>query len=240
VDKRFIERFNRQSARNRVLYNGVDFADEPARPKVHGRLVFSGTMDFEPNYEGAIWFIDRVLPLVRARRPDVKFVVAGANPGSNLTSRVGDGVDVTGYVDDLRAVIASAQLYVAPMVSGSGFKNKVVEALSCNSYVAATPMAVEFLPNEVRDLLLVAEKAEELAARILDFLSAPKEFEDKLRQARSLARSQFTWKTAAATMARWFAEGKPDRRHMEIPPRVPRETAGNRMMPRGPERGVDA
>ena len=100
-----------------------------ARPKTsHGAVspIFSGRMDFPPNYQSALWFIDRVLPRVTAKEPAVELVIAGPNPVPGLRARSGANVRVTGYTDDLGADIAASQLYVAPMVSGSGFKNKVI------------------------------------------------------------------------------------------------------------------
>jgi glycosyltransferase involved in cell wall biosynthesis len=213
ADKGFMDKFNRHLQKNRVLYNGIDFDDKQsgAANKTRGRLLFSGNMEFPPNYESALWFIDRVLPLVRERVPHATFVVAGRTPPPALQARAGNGVEVTGYVPDLRATIQNAELYVAPMVSGSGFKNKVVEALACNSYIVATPMAVEFLPVELRELLLVAETPEDLAGHIIDFLSNSAAFDKKLALARDILRSQFSWGIAASTLASWVQEGKTNR-----------------------------
>jgi glycosyltransferase involved in cell wall biosynthesis len=212
ADKAFMDRFNRHPEKNRVLYNGIDFDEgqSAVSNKIPGRLLFSGNMEFPPNYESALWFIDQVLPLVRARAPHATFVVAGRTPPPALQARAGDGVEVTGYVPDLRAAIQSAELYVAPMISGSGFKNKVVEALACNSYIVATPMAVEFLPLELRELLLVAESPQDLAGHIIDFLSNSATFDQKLALARDILRSQFSWGIAASTLASWIQEGKPN------------------------------
>ena len=65
VDKRCLDSVNGRAGRNRVLLNGVDEQRVNAIGKIKNQIIFTGTMDFPPNYESAIWFIDRVLPILR-------------------------------------------------------------------------------------------------------------------------------------------------------------------------------
>src|SRR5205807_1045507 len=113
-------------------------------------------MDFPPNYESAIWFIDHVFPLLRDHR-DAHLVIAGANPVKELSARAGERVEVTGYREELRQEIARSELYVAPLICGGGFKNKVLEAIASGTYLVGTSMAVEFLGGNAKKLFLVAD-----------------------------------------------------------------------------------
>lgn len=206
VDRDFVNRWPGRSGRNRVLPNGIDLPLDwkPATFKEPNQLIFTGAMDFPPNYDAAHWFIDRVFPLVKLRASSARFQVAGRNPLPALKACSGDGVEILGYVENIRDLISASSLYVAPLVSGSGFKNKVVEALAANTYVVATPMAVEFLPQDVQDLLLVARKPEDMARQILDFLANPAAFDERLRRAREIVLSRFTWAATASTLAGWI------------------------------------
>jgi len=125
-----------------------------------GRLIFSGNMNFPPNYQAAIWFIDNVFPLVRKAHPEAHLVVAGANPVPELLQPAGDYIRVTGYVAGMNDEIAASSLYVAPLITGGGFKNKVIEALGNRTYVAATPMALEFLDAATIRKILVGNSAD--------------------------------------------------------------------------------
>ena len=90
VDKRCLDAIAGVPDKTRVLLNGIDVpAAPPAVLKEPGRLIFTGNMNFPPNYEAAIWFIDKVLPLVAQRRPDARFVVAGRNPTPELARASG-------------------------------------------------------------------------------------------------------------------------------------------------------
>jgi glycosyltransferase involved in cell wall biosynthesis len=213
VDRNFVNKWPGRSGRNRVLPNGVDLPSDwrPAASKEPNQLIFTGAMDFPPNYDAAHWFIDRVFPLVRSRVPAARFLVAGRNPQPALKACGGDGVEILGYIEGLRDLISTSRLYVAPLVSGSGFKNKVVEALAASTYVVATPMAVEFLPREVQDLLLVSRKPEDMARQIVDYLANPAAFDERLRSARKIVLNSYTWAAAASTLAGWISKAQTDR-----------------------------
>jgi len=196
VDKRCLDRVNRVPRKNHVILNGVRPGppDGPGQPtKRPGRLIFTGSMSFAPNYEGALWFIDHVLPLIRRARPDVVLVIAGQDPVPQLLSRATDSVQVLGYVVDMQAEIAASQLYVAPLISGSGFKNKVVEAITSGTFVVGTPTAVEFLPESIKGQLLVAQSAEDMARAVVAFLHDPARFELTLPGLAKILTEEFSW-----------------------------------------------
>jgi len=201
VDKKYLDAANRAPAKNRVLLNGVAAPKREEGTKIRGRIIFSGIMDFPPNYESALWFIDEVFPLLRRARSDIKLVVAGAKPVEELRARAGERIEVTGYVEDLRREIAQSELYVAPLVCGGGFKNKVVEAISAGTFVVATGIAAEFLGEEARRHLLIADSPRGMANAILDYLDDPRKYADRLEALTRYVGDELTWARAAGRLA---------------------------------------
>lgn len=194
VDKRCLDTVTGRRARNRALLNGLSIGEPSLEAgKVPGRLVFTGNMDFPPNFEAATWFIDEVFPLVRRRRPDVTFRVAGRNPVPALLSRGGQGVEILGDVPDIPSEIARGALYVAPLVSGGGFKNKILEAVACGTFVVSTRRGVEFLDAPLRELFLVADSPALFAEQVLRFLENPDPFNARLPALRSRILAEYTW-----------------------------------------------
>jgi glycosyltransferase involved in cell wall biosynthesis len=194
VDKRCLDAISRVPSKTRVLLNGIEMGPEAPRVgKEPARLIFTGNMNFPPNYEAALWFIDKVLPLIARKRPEVTFIVAGRNPVQELQARAGERVVILASVDDMGAEIARSALYVAPLVSGGGFKNKILEAIASGTYLVTTRVAVEFLPDAVREKLLVAGSAEDLARQVLAFLDDPAHFNALLPDLREFVRREFTW-----------------------------------------------
>jgi glycosyltransferase involved in cell wall biosynthesis len=194
VDKACVDGVSGCPGQTRVLLNGIDMpAAPPTVLKNPGRLIFTGNMDFPPNYQAALWFIDEVFPLITRERPEVVFVVAGRNPGPELRSRAGERVVIAGSVDDMIEEIARSALYVAPLISGGGFKNKVLEAIASGTYVVATPLAVEFLHGSLRDDLLLGETAGDFARQVLTFLGDRPHYDARLPRLQACLRREFTW-----------------------------------------------
>jgi glycosyltransferase involved in cell wall biosynthesis len=201
VDKETLDRINRRPEKNRILLNGVSLAKPYERvDKVKGRLIFSGNMNFPPNYESALWFIDNVFPAVLRAHPDAQLVIAGANPVPQLLNRASDRIRITGFIEDMAKEIAASSLYVAPMIMGGGFKNKVVEALINRTYVAAMPLAVEFLGSDAAGMMLVGDSAESLARHINHFLLQPEEFDQRLASLHAFVGREFSWERRTAQL----------------------------------------
>lgn len=193
-DKECLDEVNHKPNKNHVLLNGVDLPKTKTDvKKIKNRIIFSGNMDFPPNYESAIWFIKYVLPLLLKRKPEIKFVVAGSNPIKELRALSGANVEVTGFVSDIKREIAMSELYVAPMVSGGGFKNKVVEAISSGTYVVSTSIGVEFLNEEFQKQMLIADTPQEMTDAILSYLANPARYEQRLENLREIISKEFTW-----------------------------------------------
>ena len=193
---------------SRVIANGVTSSITSSPAKAKGQLIFTGNMDFPPNYQSALWFIDEVFPLLQ-HRADIRLVIAGANPVPELAARANERIAIPGYVEDLSTAIAQSELYVAPLVCGSGFKNKVVEAIANGTYVIGTNMAVEFLDDDIRRHLLVADSPRAMADAILKYFDDPKAFEPNLLEVQRLVAEKLTWKAQASELLRLATEFSP-------------------------------
>ncbi len=154
--------------------NGVDLARfDPARywpnpfPPGAIPLVFTGTMNYRPNVEAVSWFVEAVLPRLRARFARLGFWIVGANPAPAVQSLGREpGVHVTGTVADVRPFLAHAAAAVAPLRIARGIQNKVLEAMAMGRPVIATPQAFEGVRATPGRDLLVASDAETMAEAI--------------------------------------------------------------------------
>ncbi len=138
-----------------------------------GRTVlFSGSMDFQPNIDGVQFFVARVLPELRSRVPNVRVVVAGRNPSPSLCrwlARV-PGVEVTGTVPDMRVEVAKATVCVVPLRIGSGTRLKILEAAAMGKAIVSTRLGAEGLSFVDAKEIVLADDPEVFAtetARLL-------------------------------------------------------------------------
>lgn len=194
VDKNALARLTGHPDDCVILLNGVRIPPgSEAVEKVPFQIIFTGNMSFPPNLEAATWFLDKVFPQIQKELPQVRIVIAGADPPQELLRRSTNHIIVTGYVEDLNLEIARSSLFVAPLVSGGGFKNKVVEALANRTYVVASPLAVEFLDPEIRGLIRVESDPIRMASAVSALLQNPDQFAKPLEQLHDFVRDRMSW-----------------------------------------------
>lgn len=101
-------------------------------------LFHIGSMDWMPNLEGVRWFLDQVWPSVHKRMPQLTLYLAGRKMPNDLMRLEMEGVRVLGEVPDAMYFIASKQINVVPLLSGSGIRVKIIEAMSAGKVVVTT------------------------------------------------------------------------------------------------------
>src|SRR5690606_24574207 len=118
-----------------LLPNGVDL--DRFKPQNHDytateTLLFTGNMDYAPNVDAVIYFVEEILPLIKSKRPKLKFkfIIAGQRPIQKVQALASGMVEVTGFVEDLSVMYNEASVVVAPLRFGAGTQNKVLEALA--------------------------------------------------------------------------------------------------------------
>jgi O-antigen biosynthesis protein len=94
-------------------------------------ILFVGGFAHAPNQQAVLWFVDRILPLIRERVPAARLAIVGSNPSSQVLGLAGDRITVAANVSDaeLRAHYRSSRVAVVPLRYGAGVKLKVIEAL---------------------------------------------------------------------------------------------------------------
>jgi glycosyltransferase involved in cell wall biosynthesis len=179
---------------------GVDTAYfKPSGPTpIPGRLVFSGSMDWQPNEDAVIYFTDTILPLVREEIPDASFTVVGRNPSARLREFAArTGIALTGTVDDVRPYLDEGDVYVVPLRAGSGTRLKIFEALAMGKAVVSTTVGAEGLSvTPGRDVVL-ADAPEDLAAAVISLLRDPTRKAALGRAGQALVRTHYSWEQVA-------------------------------------------
>ena len=134
-------------------------------------LVFSGKMSFHANVAGVQTFVERILPLIWQRRPEVQLIIAGSAPPKAVRRLAQDPrIVVTGYVPDLRPYIAQAAVAISPLPYAVGIQNKILEAMAMGTPVVASPGAAAGLEVVNEQDLLIADGPEAFAASVLRLL----------------------------------------------------------------------
>jgi sugar transferase (PEP-CTERM/EpsH1 system associated) len=159
-----------------VVHNGVDtgfFGGGPAaesRPDTPG-LVFFGMMDYPPNIGAVEWFCDHVLPTLQERYPGLRFVIAGGRPTEVVQAlEKRPGVEVTGFVDDLRPVVRACDVCVFPLQVARGVQNKVLEGMAMGMPVVVSDVAAQGIDDLTGDEMLIRDSPESWISAVSELL----------------------------------------------------------------------
>lgn len=181
--------------------NGVDTAyfnaDElmvSPYPIQQDIIVFTGAMDYWANVDAVVWFVNQVFPLVKEQSEEAKLYIVGSKPGKEVLNLAGNGVFVTGRVEDIRPYLSYAGVVVAPLQIARGIQNKVLEAMAMGKKVVATPHAIEGI-NITQEVVAIESKPEAFAQQVLGYLA-----DDKgsafIEENRRFIEKQFSWESS--------------------------------------------
>jgi len=202
----------RRHCRVAVVPNGVDashFARPASAPPPAASspvVTFLGHLSHPPNTDAALWLLRRIAPRIRRGRPETRIVIAGACPPPEVRAAAGEGVTVTGWLDDVRPALWRSTVVMLPMRLGTGIKNKLLEAWAAGAPVVATARACQGAPAEDGDNLLVADSAAALAEAALRVIGARPLRRRLAAAGRAIVRRRLTWSAAAARLRRRAAE----------------------------------
>jgi len=184
-----------------AIPTGVDtayFRPSTAR-EVPRRLVFTGSMDWFPNEDAILYFVDAILPRIRAEIDDISLTVVGRNPSARLRAAVEPaGVTVTGTVDDVRPYVDEAALYIVPLRAGGGTRLKIFEALSMGKAVVSTRVGAEGLALTAGRDVVIADEPDAFAASVVALLRDPARRLAIGRAGRQLVQSRYSWERVSS------------------------------------------
>ena len=155
-----------------VIPNGLavsEYATFTEKADLHQpAFVFTGTMDFRPNVDGALWFAAEVWPRIRAALSGATLYLVGRHPHRRLDVLREDsrGIVITGSVPDTRPYINAATVYVVPLLVGGGTRLKLLEATSMGKAIVSTTLGAEGFVRPEEAMQLADDAASFAAACI--------------------------------------------------------------------------
>ncbi len=157
-------------------------------------LLFTGTMNYFPNADAAVYFCNEIFPSVRERYPKARFYIVGNHPSDQVRRlETQDGVVVTGYVPDVRPYFKEASVFVAPLRAGSGIQTKNLEAMAMGVPVVTTSVGAMGLEADIGKELLVADTPLVFAEQVIYLLDNKHLRENIAQIARTRVETDYSW-----------------------------------------------
>ncbi len=168
-------RFFRQNSPTPVkpISFGIDLKKlEPyTKPPSEHAVFHIGAMNWIPNQEGIKWFLEKVWKNVLLEIPDAKLRLAGREMPGWLQNLNEPNVEVAGEVDNAYDFISRYTVSVAPLLSGSGIRIKIIESMAMAKAVVSTPVGAEGIEYENGKNILIADTPKEFAGAVIKLLS---------------------------------------------------------------------
>lgn len=183
-----------------VIPNGVDinYFTQTDMEENFPSLVFVGNMVNPHNVNAVLYFYNEIYSSIQRRIPEVKLYIVGSNVPSELLKLTSDeSVVVTGYVEDIRPYMAKASVALAPMISGTGLKNKILEAMAMSKPVVSTSMGVRGIDATPEENIIIADEPTEFGDRVVELLSNAKLRERLASEGRRLVEAKYSWERMA-------------------------------------------
>jgi glycosyltransferase involved in cell wall biosynthesis len=160
--------------------------------KYKNHIAFFGKMDYQPNIDAVLWFVENVLPYLNKT---LKFIVVGAYPAKVIQdlSKNFQNVKVTGFVEDPYLILKSSLCVVAPMQTGAGIQTKILECMALGTINIVSSLAAKPIGAEHGKHFLVCDDPKEMANVINNIYKNPKNFEYLKIGAREFIKNNFTW-----------------------------------------------
>lgn len=197
IDKNFILKDINDSIE--IIPNSVLINNFPKKVTEEFKITFIGKMDYEPNINAVVHFATKIFPLVLKQFPKLKFEIVGFRPVKKVLSlQKNTNIKVLGFVDDISIKIITSKLIIAPMVSGAGVQNKILQAMHLGKCVITTSKGAEGLTDVKNNSdIIITDNVVSFADNVVMMLKNDLKREKIGENAKNYIRNNFSEKMVA-------------------------------------------
>jgi len=191
-----------------VIPNGVDsqyFSPHYSGPS-EPILIFTGVMGYPPNIMAMIYFCKSIFPLITREIPEAKLLIVGRYPSREILrlEETITGVKVTGKVEDVRPYMSQSKIYVCPLISGAGIKNKILEAWASGKPIVATSLSCQGIEVSPGENVLIADDARSFADTVVNLLQDENLASKLAIKGREKVLKYYNWESKAKVLEEVF------------------------------------
>jgi len=191
----------------RVIPNGVDTDFfQPFFSEKKFDICFVGNMGYRPNIDAVVYLCKEIVPELRKRIPGIRVLLAGARPHKRVLALQNECTTVTGWMEDIREAYASSKIFVAPIFTGIGQQNKVLEAMSMEMPCVCTTMVNHPIGSQPGQEVFIADDTADFAVHIERLLHDPEKAARVGKLAREFVHNQYAWGKQIDKLVSVFSE----------------------------------
>lgn len=158
-------------------------------------LLFMGTLSWEPNIDGMLWFIREVYPKLLKKHPELTLYILGKLADERLQNACKDfpNIQLCGFVKDIDQYLQKSRVFLAPLRFGSGMKVKVLEGMYRGIPMVTTSVGAEGLDVSDQEELYIADDAKSFSEKTMLLLENKEAWEKTRDLSRKKAAQLYTW-----------------------------------------------
>lgn len=159
------------------------------------QLLFVGTLSWQANWDGLLWFIEHSWPLIKAAKPETGFTIVGGynDEQQQQIAELDPSIVLAGFVPDLEVCFTAHRVFIAPLTFGSGIKVKVVNSMYRGLPVVTTSIGAESLAVKHGEHLLIADDAAAFAQQVMLLFEDEALWQRLSDNSRQLCHQNYTW-----------------------------------------------
>jgi len=190
-----------------VIPNGVDIQKYQPLPAENASpvLLFIGNMGYPPCVDAVLYFCREIFPRIRSVLSAAELWIVGRDPRPEVLQLNGDGVHVTGRVDDVIPYYQQSAVCVVPLRAGGGTRLKILEAMALGRPVVSTTIGCEGLDVVDGEHLLIADNPKQFAEKTVRLLTDRQLYQHISTNGRQLVEARYDWDKIAGRLMEVYA-----------------------------------
>jgi glycosyltransferase involved in cell wall biosynthesis len=172
-------------------------------------IFYIGALDWIPNQEGLLWFIDQVFPEIIAKHNDIVFHIAGRNAPNWLIKKFEHkNIVYRGEINNAHDFIVNSGIMLVPLFSGSGMRVKIVEGLALGKPIISTSIGAEGIGISDGDNIIIADDNETFCKKLLELIENSEIVELLSVNARKFALENYNHIAIAKKLADFYTKNQ--------------------------------
>lgn len=159
-------------------------------------LFHIGAMDWEPNKEGMKWFLESVWDSIS--ETSTLHLAGKGIAKENYTGY--KSIEVHGFVNDAKEFINSHDIMIVPLLSGSGMRIKIIEAMALGKCIVSTTKGAEGIQYTDKKNIWIADSANEFILALNKLKNDPQLVMQLGAEARLLVENKYDIKDLNETL----------------------------------------
>ena len=160
---------------------------------------FIGNYEHYPNVDAIKWYLDRCHEAILQKIPGYRFHIIGTGAKENLAKfqvrykKFGESVQWIGEVKDPVKEISKYEICLAPLVTGAGFRGKVLQYSALGKATVSTSIGTSGMPFIHGKSVLVADSELDFSAHVLTLLRNEKLRYRLAKKAQEISLKKYVW-----------------------------------------------